>query len=102
MDTVLIQEELEQVKDSLQQLLAMMPQDALVGFITFGALCYVHELGFAGLPKAHAFRGTREYSAQQVAHSSASPSAMTRAAQLAAPAPVPGASSLRWQSASSH
>merc|ERR1719271_381351 len=68
LDVALIEEELDQVKDSLQQSLAMMPQNALVGFITFGAMCYVHELGFQGMPKAYAFRGTKEYSAQQVAY----------------------------------
>eukprot|EP00450_Noctiluca_scintillans_P007048 CAMPEP_0194485104 /NCGR_PEP_ID=MMETSP0253-20130528/6218_1 /TAXON_ID=2966 /ORGANISM="Noctiluca scintillans" /LENGTH=756 /DNA_ID=CAMNT_0039325035 /DNA_START=45 /DNA_END=2315 /DNA_ORIENTATION=- len=68
MDIALIEEELEQVKDSVQQSLAMMPQDALVGFITFGAMCYVHELGSTTLPKAYAFRGGKEYTAQQVAH----------------------------------
>merc|ERR1719271_2327477 len=68
LDIALIEEELEQVKDSLQQSLAMMPQNALVGFITFGAMCYVHELSATALPKAYAFRGSKEYSAQQVAY----------------------------------
>jgi len=68
LDIALIEEELDQVKDSVQQCLAMMPQNALVGFITFGAMCYVHELGNNTLPKAYAFRGSKEYSAQQVAY----------------------------------
>ena len=99
LDTALIEEELDQAKDrprlvqfhghicnihncfqdSLQQSLAMMPQNALVGFITFGAMtglsvgglraaafrsswyllrdtrhslrCYVHELASTTLPK---------------------------------------------------
>jgi protein transport protein SEC23 len=68
LDIALIEEELEQAKDSLQQSLAMMPQNALVGFITFGAMCYVHELGNNLLPKAYAFRGGKEYTAQNVAY----------------------------------
>eukprot|EP00928_Gymnodinium_smaydae_P053280 TRINITY_DN3730_c0_g3_i1.p1 TRINITY_DN3730_c0_g3~~TRINITY_DN3730_c0_g3_i1.p1 ORF type:complete len:787 (-),score=178.75 TRINITY_DN3730_c0_g3_i1:124-2391(-) len=68
LDIALIEEELEQAKDSLQQSLAMMPQNALVGFITFGAMCYVHELGSNVLPKAYAFRGGKEYTAQNVAY----------------------------------
>merc|ERR1719262_690796 len=68
LDVALIAEELEQAKDSLQQSLAMMPQNAFVGFVTFGAMCYVHELSATALPKAYAFRGGKEYSAQQVAH----------------------------------
>jgi len=46
----------------------MMPQNALVGFVTFGAMVYVHELASTSLPKAYCFRGTKEYSAQQVAY----------------------------------
>merc|ERR1719343_862079 len=68
LDIALIEEELDQVKDSLQQSLAMMPQNALVGFITFGARCCVHELSSTALPKAYAFHGHKEYTAQQVAH----------------------------------
>jgi protein transport protein SEC23 len=67
LDIALIEEELEQVKDSLQQSLAMMPQDALVGFITFGMMCFVHELSATTMPKAYAFRGQKEYTAQMVA-----------------------------------
>jgi len=70
LDTALIEEELEQAKDSLQQSLAMMPQNALVGFITFGAMVCVHELSNTVLPKAYVFRGGKPdgYTAQQVAH----------------------------------
>lgn len=68
LDIALLEEELESAKDSLQQSLAMMPQNALVGFITFGAMVYVHELASTALPKAYAFRGQKEYSAQQVAY----------------------------------
>eukprot|EP00929_Paragymnodinium_shiwhaense_P012712 TRINITY_DN1202_c0_g2_i1.p1 TRINITY_DN1202_c0_g2~~TRINITY_DN1202_c0_g2_i1.p1 ORF type:complete len:758 (+),score=222.41 TRINITY_DN1202_c0_g2_i1:97-2370(+) len=68
LDIALIEEELEQARDSLQQSLAMMPQNALVGFISFGAMCYVHELADNILPKAYAFRGGKEYTSQQVAN----------------------------------
>ena len=63
-----IEEESEAAKDSLQQSLAMMPQNALVGFMTFGAMVYVPELSSTALPKAYAFRGGKEHSAQLVAH----------------------------------
>ena len=76
LDTALIEEELDQAKDvlpqqhdscctttrqdSLQQSLAMMPQNALVGFITFGAMpgCQVVVIcvfgaGSADGPKRH-------------------------------------------------
>lgn len=70
LDISLIDEELEQVKDSLQQCLATMPQSAVVGFITFGGMCYVHEVAFTMIPRAYAFRGgkDKEYTKQQVAY----------------------------------
>lgn len=67
LDIALIEEELQQAKDSLQQSLAWMPQDALVGFITFGAISCVHELGSTKLPKAYALQGTKEHTAQDIA-----------------------------------
>jgi len=68
LDIALIEEELEQAKDSLQQSLAMMPQNALVGFVTFGAMCYVHEVMASNLPRSNAFRGSKEYTPQQVSY----------------------------------
>jgi len=67
-DTALMREELEQLKDSLQQCLSCMPLTAYVGLITYGNMCYVHELGFADLPKSYAFRGTKDLTTQQVAY----------------------------------
>lgn len=67
LDTSLIDAELEQMKDSVLQAITMMPSNALVGLITYGTVCYVHELGFADMPKSFAFRGNKEVSASQVA-----------------------------------
>ena len=50
----------------MQQLLALLPTDAVVGMITYGQMCFVHELGFAEMPKAYAFRGTKSVTAAQV------------------------------------
>eukprot|EP00920_Eleutheroschizon_duboscqi_P032529 GHVT01078556.1.p1 GENE.GHVT01078556.1~~GHVT01078556.1.p1 ORF type:complete len:614 (-),score=46.75 GHVT01078556.1:734-2575(-) len=46
-----------------------MPADCFVGLITFGAMVYVHELGFVDCPKSYVFRGsgTTEVTAQVVA-----------------------------------
>lgn len=65
-DTALIETELQHVTDSVQQVLQLLPTDAVVGLITFGAMTYVHELGFSEMPKAYAFRGTKPVTAQQV------------------------------------
>ena len=58
-DTVILDAELEQIKDSLMQALALLPTDGLVGLITFGSVCLVHELGFQEMPKTYAFRGNK-------------------------------------------
>ena len=60
-DTCTSEEELEHLVDSLQQTLNLLPEDAIVGFITFGTHVTVHELGYAECSKSHVFRGTKEY-----------------------------------------
>ena len=60
-------EELADLADSLQQALSLLPNEALVGLITYGTNVQVHELGFEGCPKSYVLRGNREYSAQRVA-----------------------------------
>lgn len=45
-DTAIPNEELDELKDSLQQVLTLLPPHALVGLLTFGANVQVHELGF--------------------------------------------------------
>ncbi|CAD7958259.1 unnamed protein product [Amoebophrya sp. A120] len=60
--------EFEKAKEALQSTLQSMPQNSLVGFITFGAMVHVHELGFQGeLLKSYAFMGTKQYGTQQIA-----------------------------------
>lgn len=44
-DTCMDEEELGALKDSLQTSLSLMPQNALVGLITFGRMVQIHELG---------------------------------------------------------
>lgn len=44
-DTCMDDEELGALKSSLQTSLDLMPQNALVGLITFGKMVQVHELG---------------------------------------------------------
>ena len=60
------QEELDELKDSLQQALSLLPESALVGLITFGAMVTVHEIGFSECPKAHVFRGTKMHDGNQI------------------------------------
>ncbi|GAB4820058.1 hypothetical protein N2152v2_007104 [Parachlorella kessleri] len=65
-DTCVAEDELAACKTAVQQALSMIPEYALVGLVTFGTHVHVHELGFAECPKAYVFRGSKEYSPQQV------------------------------------
>lgn len=65
-DTCIDEDELTHLRDALQQTLNLLPEDALVGLITFGTLVHVHELGFSDCPKAYVFRGEKEYTPQKV------------------------------------
>lgn len=38
----------------------MLPDNALVGFVSFGTQVQVHELGFADMSKVYVFRGSKE------------------------------------------
>lgn len=59
-------EELAELADSLQQAMNLLPQDSLVGLITFGTNVSVYELASESIAKAYIFRGNREYSPGRV------------------------------------
>ena len=65
-DVCLIEEELQALKQSLTQALSLLPENALVGLVTFGTHVHVHELGFADCPKSYVFRGSKEFTSQQI------------------------------------
>ncbi|XP_045502366.1 protein transport protein Sec23A isoform X2 [Colias croceus] len=65
-DTCMDEEELGALKDSLQTSLSLMPQNALVGLITFGRMVQIHELGSEGIYKCYVFKGTKDLSAKQI------------------------------------
>ena len=65
-DTCIDEDELVHLRDALQQTLNLLPEDALVGLITFGTLVNVHEIGFADCPKSYVFRGEKDYTIQKV------------------------------------
>lgn len=49
------------------QALALMPSDAMVCLITFGAMCMLHEIADASeYNKVHVFHGSRELSSSSV------------------------------------
>ncbi|XP_077234856.1 sec23/Sec24 protein transport family protein [Tasmannia lanceolata] len=65
-DTCIIEEELGFLKSALTQAIDLLPDNSLVGFITFGTYVQVHELGFGQIPKSYVFRGSKEISKDQI------------------------------------
>uniref|UniRef100_A0A0E0IDA7 Protein transport protein SEC23 n=1 Tax=Oryza nivara TaxID=4536 RepID=A0A0E0IDA7_ORYNI len=51
---------------ALAQAIELLPDQSLVGFITFGTYVQVHELGFGLLPKSYVFKGTKEVTKDQI------------------------------------
>lgn len=66
-DTCIIEEELTQAKQSILQSLMLLPENSLVGLITFGKNVHVHELAFEDCPKNYVFSGTKELKSSQIA-----------------------------------
>jgi protein transport protein SEC23 len=65
-DTCQEEDSLKALKDSLIMSLSLLPPSALVGFITFGTMTQVHELGYTECAKSYVFRGNKDYTAKQV------------------------------------
>ncbi|KAI3983856.1 hypothetical protein MKX01_011564 [Papaver californicum] len=65
-DTCMIEEELGFLKSALSQAIDLLPDNSLVGLITFGSYVYVHELGFGQIPKSYVFRGCKDYTKEQI------------------------------------
>ncbi|XP_059651740.1 protein transport protein SEC23 C [Cornus florida] len=64
-DTCMIEEEIGFLKSALSQAVGLVPENALVGLITFGTFVSVHELGYGQIPKVYVFRG-KEVTKDQV------------------------------------
>lgn len=65
-DTSIPADELESLKDSILQSFSLLPEDALVGVVTFGSMVTVWEVGFSELHKSYVFGGHKEYPTEQV------------------------------------
>jgi len=59
-DTALIDEELEAVKQSLIVTMNLIPEDHLVGLITFGTVVQIYDLSYTQCVKSYVFRGDKE------------------------------------------
>ncbi|GAA5963360.1 hypothetical protein JCM8115_000990 [Rhodotorula mucilaginosa] len=65
-DTCLDDDDLKALKEAIIVSLSLLPQNALVGLITYGTMTQVHELGYVDCPKSFVFRGTKEYTTKSV------------------------------------
>jgi protein transport protein SEC23 len=65
-DTCQEEDSLAALKESLIMSLSLLPEQALVGLITYGTMAQVHEIGYTECAKSYVFRGSKEYAAKQV------------------------------------
>ena len=79
-----LKEELSELADSLTQALHLLPEDCLVGLITFGTNISVYELGSESISKAYVMRGSREYTPSKIGE-------MLGCTRAGAPAATPAA-----------
>jgi protein transport protein SEC23 len=66
LDTCLTEEELADLKSALVMALSLIPQESLIGLITFGRTVQVYELAFEEMPKSFVFNGSKDVTTKQV------------------------------------
>lgn len=66
LDTCMLDEELEFAKSALKRVIGLLPDYAMVGFISYGTQVQVHELGFSDMSKVFVFQGSKDLSKDQV------------------------------------
>ncbi|KAH9649515.1 protein transport protein SEC23 [Citrus sinensis] len=66
LDTCMIEEELGYARSELKRAIGLLPDNAMVGLVTFGTQAHVHELGFSDMSKVYVFRGNKEISKDQL------------------------------------
>ena len=60
-DTSVDEDELNELKETIQGVLSTIPQECSIGIITFGNMCNIHEIGFAEFPVCHTLKGEKNY-----------------------------------------
>ncbi|CAJ1949712.1 unnamed protein product [Sphenostylis stenocarpa] len=65
-DTCIIEEEIGFLRSALAQAVELLPENSLVGLITFGTFVHVHELGFTAVPKTYVFKGSKDVTKDQL------------------------------------
>ncbi|KAK7386241.1 hypothetical protein VNO78_26315 [Psophocarpus tetragonolobus] len=65
-DTCVIEEEIGFLRSALAQAVELLPENSLVGLVTFGTFVHVHELGFGAVPKTYVFKGSKDVTKDQL------------------------------------
>ena len=60
-DTSIIENELNELKETIQSVLSMIPPECEIGIITSGTMCNLLEIGFTDFPKMFVFKGDKAY-----------------------------------------
>ncbi|CAM8989473.1 unnamed protein product [Rhodiola kirilowii] len=89
LDTCMIEEELGFVKSEIRRAIGLLPDNALVGFVSFGTQVQVHELGFADMSKVYVFRGSKEITKDQVLEQLGLRVLVSGGRRMGAPGPAP-------------
>jgi len=65
-DIALDEDELNQLKESIQEIISNLPQDCQIGIITYGRMCNVIELGSTDFPISYALNGEKSYKSFEI------------------------------------
>ena len=65
-DIAVDEDELNELKESIQQTINSLPQECSVGIITYGKMCNVHEIGNTDLNVTYALNGEKAYKSSEI------------------------------------
>ena len=65
-DICISEKEIFFLKNLLLQIISILPQNCLIGLITFGNLIYIHELKFSEVPRCYVFNGQKNYNSLEL------------------------------------
>ncbi|KAH8856012.1 Protein transport protein Sec23A [Schistosoma japonicum] len=65
-DTCIEEPDFTQLKESIQLSLSFLPSYAFVGLITFGKMVHIHELEAGPISRSWVFKGTKDYTGNQI------------------------------------
>ena len=66
-DTAIEESELQELKETIQNVLSSIPSESKIGIVLFGKMCSLVELAFTECPKMFIFKGDKEYKPGEIA-----------------------------------